>query len=157
MWRRTPHSAVAGSAAGLRFAIVAAGYNPELAEALLEHCRTTLTEAGADWRRCRIVRVPGSFEIPVAAGRLARSRRYDCVIALGVVIQGQTSHADHIAGAVAQGLTAISIATGVPTVFGVVTARNRRQAVARCCAAGYNRGREAAQTGIAMARLCKSL
>lgn len=156
MLRRPPKTPPA-PATRLRFAIVAARYNAALADTLLEHCRATLTAAGVDWRRCRTVRVPGSFEIPAAAVKLARSCRYDCVIALGVLIEGQTSHAEHIATAVAHGLTTIAIQTGVPTVFGVVTARNRRQAEVRCRSNHYNRGREAALTGIEMARLCKGL
>jgi 6,7-dimethyl-8-ribityllumazine synthase len=136
----------------LRFGIAAARYNPELAEALLENCLAEL--AGAN---CRVIRVPGSFEVTAAAARLANSRRCDCVIALGVLLQGQTSHAEHIGSAVAHGLTQISILTGVPTVFGIVTARTLRQARVRCLSTTYNRGREAARTAIEMARIWKDL
>jgi len=95
--------------------------------------------------------VPGSFEVTVAAAKLAQSGRYDCVIGLGVLLQGETSHAEHIAGAVAHGLTTIAITTGVPTVFGIVTANTLRQARVRCLGKTYNRGREAARTAIEMA------
>jgi 6,7-dimethyl-8-ribityllumazine synthase len=156
MLRRPPKQAET-SAAGLRFAIVAARYNDRLADALVANCVATLTAAGADLSRSRVVRVPGTFEVTAAAGKLAKTRRYDCVIALGVLLQGQTSHAEHIAGAVAQGLTTIAILTGVPTVFGIVTANNLRQATVRCQGRDYNRGREAAWTGIEMARLWKHL
>lgn len=141
------------SARGLRFGIAAACYNPELADALLAHCVKTLEQAGA--HTVRVVRVPGSFEVTAAAGWLARSGRYDCVIGLGVILKGQTSHAHHIADAVAHGLTAIASQTGVPTVFGIVTANTLQQARVRCLGAEYNRGREAARTAIAMARLRK--
>jgi len=144
------------SARGLRFGIAAACYNPELADALVESCVKTLRGAGARDRDIRVLRVPGTFEVCAAATWLAKSRRCDCVIALGVVLQGETSHANHIADAVAHGLTNITIATGVPTVFGVVTANNLKQARVRCFSADYNRGREAAETGIAMATLWKS-
>jgi len=142
------------SAAGLRFGVAAACYNPELADALVASCAKTLRDAGA--RDVRVLRVPGSFEISAAAAWLAKSRRCDCVIGLGVILKGQTAHAHHIADAVAHGLTAISIATGVPAVFGVVTANTVAQARVRCLSANYNRGREAAETAITMARLWKN-
>lgn len=145
------------SATGLRFGVVSARYNPELADALLDHCRTALLAAGASPRRVVVVRVPGSFEVTAAAARLAKSGQCDCVVALGVLLQGETRHAQHIGDAVANGLTQISILTGVPTVFGIVTAANLRQARVRCASRQHNRGREAAQTAIEMARLWKTL
>ena len=144
------------SANGLRFGISAACYNPDLADALVDNCVKTLRDAGARARDIRVLRVPGSFEITAAATWLAKSRRCDCVIGLGVILQGQTQHAEHIADAVAHGLTQISIVTGVPTVFGIVTANNLKQARVRCLSADYNRGREAAHTAIHMAHLCKT-
>jgi 6,7-dimethyl-8-ribityllumazine synthase len=145
------------SAAGLRFGIAAASYNDELADALLSNCLDTLAKAGADLRDIEIVRVPGSFEVSAAAAWLARTGKCDCVIGLGVLLKGQTDHARHLGTAVAHGLTDIAIQTGVPTVFGIVTANNLRQARVRCLGKRYNRGREAAQTAIAMARLWKKL
>ena len=125
--------------------------------ALLAHCLHTLTEAGAAARDIKVVLVPGSFEVSAVAAKLAKSGKYDCVIGLGVILQGETSHAHHIADAVANGLTAIAIQTGVPTVFGIVTANNLKQARVRCLGKQYNRGREAAQTAIEMARLWRNL
>jgi 6,7-dimethyl-8-ribityllumazine synthase len=142
------------SAGGLRFGIAAACYNPELADALVENCEKTLRNAGA--RDVRVLRVPGSFEISAAAAWLAKSRRCDCVIGLGVILKGETAHAHHIADAVAHGLTQISYLTSIPTVFGVVTANTIAQARVRCLSNNYNRGREAAETAITMARLWKS-
>jgi 6,7-dimethyl-8-ribityllumazine synthase len=142
------------SAAGLRFGIAAARYNPELADELVESCRQALAAAGA--KDIHILRVPGTFEVTAAALKLAKSRKCDCVIGLGVILQGETSHAHHIADAVAHGLTNITLQTGVPTVFGIVTANNLRQAQVRCRSKDYNRGREAAETGVAMAQLCKT-
>jgi 6,7-dimethyl-8-ribityllumazine synthase len=141
----------------LRFGIAAACYNPELADSLVANCVAALRAAGADIAKCRVIRVPGSFEVTAAATWLAKSRQYDCVIGLGVILQGETSHAHHIADAVAQGLTSITIQTGVPTVFGIVTANTLKQAKVRCLGQEYNRGREAAGTAIQMARLWKNL
>lgn len=145
------------SARGLRFGIAAASYNPSLADALVANCLDTLAKAGANMKATRVVRVPGSFEVSAAAARLAKSGKFDCVIGLGVIVQGETSHAQHIASAVAHGLTEITIATGIPTVYGIVTANNLRQARVRCLGRKYNRGREAALTGITMAHVWKTL
>ncbi len=150
-------SAHASSAAGLRFGVVAAQYNRKLADALLTNCLDTLGQAGAETADVKVVRVPGSFEISGAAGRLAKSGQYDCIIALGVLLQGQTQHAAHIGAAVAHGLTQIAVQTGVPTIFGVVTANTEKQARVRCLSRTYNRGREAALTAVEMAQLCKNL
>jgi 6,7-dimethyl-8-ribityllumazine synthase len=140
------------NAAGLRFGIAAARFNPDLTEPLLQQCIGTLTGAGVNPSHIAILRVPGSFEVSVAAARLAQSRRHHCVIGLGVILQGETSHAHHIADAVAHGLTQIAIATGVPTVYGIVTANTLQQARARCLGK-LNRGAEAAHAAIQMALL----
>jgi 6,7-dimethyl-8-ribityllumazine synthase len=145
------------SAAGLRFGIAAARYNTELADALLANCLDSLAKAGADMRDIKILRVPGSFEVTAAAAKLARSRKCDCVIGLGILLQGQTRHAQHIGDAIAHGLTNIAVYLGVPTVFGIVTAENLQQARVRCAGQKHNRGREAARTAIEMARLWKNL
>jgi 6,7-dimethyl-8-ribityllumazine synthase len=142
-----------GRAAGLRIGIAAAQYNTALADGLVDNCVATLRAAGVRECDITVLRVPGSFEVSVAAAKLARSRRCDCVIGLGVLVQGETSHAQHIAGAVAHGLTDIAIVTGIPTVFGIVTANNLKQAHVRCLGRQHNRGREAAETALAMARL----
>ncbi len=144
------------SAAGLRFGIASARYNSDLADALVEHCVDALTAAGARQRDIKVMRVPGSFEISVAAARLARSGKFDCVIGLGVILKGETSHAQHIADAIAHGLTWVAIETGVPTVYGIITADKLRQAQVRCLGQKHNRGREAAQTAIEMAALWKN-
>jgi len=144
------------SATGLRFGIAAARYNTDLSDALLANCLDTLAKAGADTRDIKILRVPGSFEVTAAAARLARSGKCDCVIGLGILLQGETRHAQHIGDAVAHGLTNIAIHLGVPTVFGIVTANNVKQARERCIGKKHNRGREAAWTAIEMARLWKN-
>jgi len=143
------------SAAGLRFGIAAARYNVDLADSLLANCLDTLAKAGADIRDIKVLRVPGSFEVSAAAAKLARSGKCDCVIGLGILLQGETRHAQHIGDAVAHGLTTISILLGVPTVFGIVTAGTVNQARVRCIGKKHNRGREAALTAIEMARTWK--
>jgi 6,7-dimethyl-8-ribityllumazine synthase len=140
-------------ARGLRFGIAAARYNTEFTDALLKNCVEALEGAGARPGDIRVLRVPGSFEVSVAAARLARSKGVDCVIGLGVLLEGQTSHAEHIADAVAHGLTEVAIRWNVPTIFGIVTAETLKQARVRCLGREYNRGREAAATAIEMARL----
>jgi 6,7-dimethyl-8-ribityllumazine synthase len=150
---RAQRTTTKGTATGLRIGIAAALYNTALADGLLDNCVATLRAAGVREKDITVLRVPGSFEVTVAAAKLARSRRCDCVIGLGVLVQGETSHAQHIAGAVAHGLTDIAIATGIPTVFGIVTANNLKQARVRCLGRQHNRGREAAETALAMARL----
>lgn len=145
------------SAAGLRFGVVAARYNTDLADALLANCLDTLAKAGADTRDIKVVRVPGTFEVTAAAAKLAKSGKHDCLVGLGILVQGETRHAQHIGNAVAHGLTNIAIHTGVPTVFGIVTANNLKQARVRCIGKQHNRGREAALTAIAMGRLWKNL
>jgi len=145
------------SAAGLRFGVAAARYNTDLADALLANCVDTLAKAGADTRDIKVLRVPGSFEVTAAAARLARGGKCDCVIGLGILLEGETRHAQLVGSAVAHGLTNIAIHTGVPTVFGIVTADNLKQARVRCLGKKHNRGREAALTAIEMARLWKNL
>ena len=152
MKRKELNSATSSKATGLRFGIAAARYNPELADALVANCLDVLEGA-----KCQIIRVPGTFEVTAAAARLAKSGKFDCVIALGILIQGETTHAQHISAAVAHGLTTIAIQTGVPIIFGVVTTDNLRQARVRCLGKTYNRGREAARTAIEMARTWKNL
>jgi 6,7-dimethyl-8-ribityllumazine synthase len=145
------------SAAGLRFGIAAARYNTDLADALLSNCVDTLAKAGADTRAIKVLRVPGTFEVTAAATRLAKSGECDCVIGLGILLEGETRHAHLIGSAVAHGLTNIAIQTGVPTIFGIVAANKMKQARVRCLGKKHNRGREAALTAIEMARLWKNL
>jgi 6,7-dimethyl-8-ribityllumazine synthase len=150
--RRNVPQAKLENATGMRFGIAASRFNADLTEPLLQQCLETLAAAGVRSRDIRVLRVPGTFEVSVAAARLAKSGKYDCVIGLGVVLQGETSHAHHIADAVAHGLTEIAIATGVPTLYGIVTANTLQQARVRC-RGKLNRGAEAARAAIEMALL----
>lgn len=139
---------------GARFSvgIVAARYNAELVEALLATVRTRLTEAGVPVARITVLRVPGSHEVPVAAQWLARGGKRDVVIALGVLIGGDTSHHEMVGQSVSQALQQVALASGTPVINGVVVANTFKQAEARC-RGKINRGAEFAQAALEMAAL----
>jgi len=143
-------------ASGGTFAIVAARYNAEFVDAMLHAAREELLRAGA---HVRIVRVPGAFEIPVAVSRLAqsKSRRYDAIICLGVIFQGETSHAQHIGWGVTHALAQIQVLQKIPVIHGVFVFEKVKHARVRCLGKKHNRGTEAAQTALEMARVIKGL
>jgi len=141
------------SARSRRFAIVCAEYHPEFVEPLLSAAERELRAAGARPKNILVVRVPGSFEIPVVAARLARSGRFDAILALGVVIQGKTLHAQHILEAVANHLQGIAVETGIPIIHQVLSPANRADARKRTWPGPYHRGVEAARTAVRMAAL----
>ncbi|MCX7826022.1 MAG: 6,7-dimethyl-8-ribityllumazine synthase [Verrucomicrobiae bacterium] len=145
------------AANGLRFAIIAARYNQRYTDALVQHASRALRLAGAAPGDIRIVRVPGAFEIPVVASRLASSGHYDALIALGVIIRGETAHADLIGTEITRALGAIALREELPVIHEVLLLNNQQQAHARCLDARHNRGTEAALTAIEMARLMKEL
>ncbi|HYI93198.1 MAG TPA: 6,7-dimethyl-8-ribityllumazine synthase [Bryobacteraceae bacterium] len=144
-------------ARGLKFAIIAARFNSFIVERLLDGAMDALRRTGADLDALTIVKVPGSWEMPVVAAELARQKRYDGVICLGAVIRGETPHFDYVAGNAASGLAGISAETGVPIAFGVLTTNTVEQAVDRAGAKSGNKGFDAAMTAIEMAQLLKSL
>jgi len=135
---------------GLTVGIVAARYNEEIVEALVEGALRALEEHGA--KAEPVLSVPGSFEIPIAAQALADAGRVDAVICLGCVIKGETAHFEHIAEGAARGIQDVALETGVPCVFGVLTTYTEEQARART-----DKGREAAETAIEMANLLKTV
>lgn len=137
------------------FGIVAARYNSALADALLQNVVAQLTAAGVKQRRIRIVRVPGSHEAPWAAQALAR-KKFDCVIALGVLIGGDTNHHEMVGTSVSHALQQVALATRTPVVNGVIVTENLKQAKARCLGA-VNRGAEFARAALEMAALHRSL
>jgi 6,7-dimethyl-8-ribityllumazine synthase len=139
-------------AKGLRFAIVVARFNPAITDKLLQGAQEALKAAGA--AEVNVAYVPGAFELALAALHFAKS--YDAVIALGAVIRGETPHFDFVAGAAAQGLQHVSIQTGKPVSFGVLTTDTFQQAVDRAGGAHGNKGFDAAMTAIEMARLVAS-
>ena len=154
MLRKTPKSKKL-SAAGT-FAIVASRYNSQFVDAMLRAAKAELLRAGA---RVQIVRVPGAYEIPVVAAKLARQDipRLSAIICLGVILRGQTVHAAHIGDAVSRALMDIQLATEVPVIHEVLLLENADQARARCLDRKHNRGTEAAQTALEMARVMATL
>ena len=141
---------------GGRFAIVASEYNARYVDAMVRAARAELKSAGAE--EVRVVRVPGAFEVPVAAGALARQcPGWDAVICLGVIMQGQTSHAQHVGEAVTAALAQIAVTTGVPMIHEVLVFTSEEQARVRCLGRKFNRGAEAAQTALKMAAVMREL
>lgn len=145
------------SARGFSFAIVVSRFNEFITAKLLDGAIDALTRHGAEPEGIDVIRVPGAFEIPVTAKRLASSYRYDAVICLGAVIRGATPHFDYVAGEAARGIAAAALETGVPVIFGIITAETIEQAVERAGTKLGNRGFEAALTAIEMAHLFTQL
>jgi 6,7-dimethyl-8-ribityllumazine synthase len=141
---------------GFHFAIVASKYNGEYVDAMVGAAERALTEARAS---VRVVRVPGAYEIPAVTARLARrkSPRFAAIICLGVILRGETTHAQHIGEAVSHALADIQVETEVPIIHEVLLLENRQQAEVRCLSKDHNRGLEAAQTALEMARIMGSL
>jgi len=140
----------------LTFGIVVAEWNAHITHALYEGCYDTLLKHGAKPDNIHTVQVPGSFELPAGARILHGQHKLDAVICLGCVIKGETSHNEYINNAVAQGLTSLSIATGSPFIFGVLTPNDEQQALDRAGGQHGNKGVEAAVTAIRMAALKKN-
>ncbi|HEX8201071.1 MAG TPA: 6,7-dimethyl-8-ribityllumazine synthase [Isosphaeraceae bacterium] len=136
-----------------RFAIVAARFNALVTEALLAGCRDAFVRHGVAEERLDVAWVPGSFEIPLVARKLAETGRYVAVICLGCVIRGETGHYDHVAGQAAGGVMQASLATGVPVIFGVLTTETVEQALNRAGLKSGNKGAEAALAAIEMVNL----
>jgi 6,7-dimethyl-8-ribityllumazine synthase len=145
----------AADARGLTFAIVVARFNSAITERLLEGAREALQKAGAAGHQ--VFHVPGAFELPLAAMKLARRGGFDAIIALGAVVRGDTPHFDYVAGEAASGLQRVALDTGVPVAFGVLTTDTMEQAEARAGGGALentsgNKGFDAAMTAIEMAR-----
>ncbi len=142
---------------GLRVGIVTSRFNELLSTRLLDGAMDALTRHGVEGDAVDVAWVPGGFEIPLAARKLADSGRYDAVIALGVVIRGGTPHFEYVATEVAKGIAAASVAAGVPVIFGVITADTIEQAVERAGTKAGNKGWDAALSAIEMANLMKRM
>ena len=157
--RHLPPTETRGSevATGCRFAIVVSRFNEAITSGLLSGARAALATAGVKDSDVRLVHVPGAFEIPAAALRLARTGEFDAIIALGCLIKGDTMHFEYIAEAASQGIMDVSVATGVPVSFGVLTTMTEEQAIARSAAGDGNKGAEAARAAIEMATLFRQL
>src|SRR5712692_5465790 len=145
------------SSKGLRFAIVVARFNSFITERLLAGAVDALARTGCAESDMEIVKVPGSWEMPVVARELAEGKRYDAIICLGAVIRGDTPHFDYVAGEAAKSLGQVAVQTGVPVAFGVLTCNTLEQAIDRAGAKGGNKGFDAAMTAIEMADLLRRL
>lgn len=129
---------------GMKIAIVVGRFNSMISDRLLSGAVSAFVRGGGDEKDLTVLKVPGSFEIPLAALKLARSKKYDGILCLGAVIRGGTPHFDYIANEVAKGIAHVNFDTGVPTAFGIITADNLEQAIERAGTKQGNKGEEAA-------------
>jgi 6,7-dimethyl-8-ribityllumazine synthase len=144
-------------ATGFRFALVVSKYNDFVTDRLQAGALAALAASGVGSEDITVVRVPGAFEIPLAAQHAAESGRYDAVVCLGCLIRGETAHFEYISSAVAQGLTSAAAATGVPMAFGVLTTNSAEEALARAGDGSSNKGHEAAVAAVEMAEIVAQL
>ena len=144
-------------AEGMKIGIVAARFNEFIVSRLLGGAEDALLRHGANGDDITAVWVPGAFEIPTAALKMAQSGKYDAVICLGAVIRGSTSHYDYVCSEVSKGVAQIALQTGVPTLFGVVTTENIEQAIERAGTKAGNKGYDAAMAAIEMVNLTRLL
>lgn len=144
-------------AEGLKFAIVVSRFNDFITSKLLDGAVDALVRHGAREEDIDVVRVPGSFEIPLTAKKMASKGSYHAVICLGTVIRGATPHFDYVASEVSKGIASVSLETGVPIAFGVITSDTIEQAVERAGTKSGNKGFDAALTAIEMAQVMKKL
>jgi 6,7-dimethyl-8-ribityllumazine synthase len=142
---------------GARFVVVASRFNNFIVEKLIDGALDALARHGADPANVAVVRVPGAWEMPTAVARVARKDKFDAVVALGAVIRGSTPHFDYIAAEVTKGLAHISLSSGVPVAFGVLTTDTIEQAVERAGTKAGNKGFDAALSAIEMVSLGRSL
>jgi len=140
-----------------RFVILASRFNEFVVDALVRGALDTLRRHGASDKQVEIVRVPGAYDMPLVARRLAASRRYDAIIALGAVIRGQTPHFDYVASECAAGLSRVAAETGIPVAFGVLTTETVEQAVDRAGGKAGNKGADAAATALELVNLLRRL
>jgi 6,7-dimethyl-8-ribityllumazine synthase len=141
----------------LRFAILAARFNDFIVDQLVRGAVDALKRHGAGDKQIELVRVPGAFDMPLVARKLAQSRKYDAIVALGAVIKGATAHFDFVAGECAGGLARVAQETGVPIAFGVLTTDTIEQAIERAGTKAGNKGADAAVTAIELANLLRRI
>lgn len=144
-------------AKGFRFGVVASRFNELLSSKLLDGALDALKRHDADEKSIDLAWVPGAFELPLAAQRMAATGRYDAVICLGVIIRGSTPHFEYVAAEAAKGIAKVSLDSGVPVAFGVITADSVDQAVERAGTKAGNKGWQAALVGIEMADLMRAM
>ena len=143
--------------AGLHLALVASRFNEKVTLRLVDGARSALERYGVKEDDVDLAWVPGAFELPLAARRLAESHRYDAIVCLGAVIRGETPHFEYVSAEVARGVSEVSRDTGVPVVFGVITLDKREQALARAGGSKANKGADAIATAIEMVNLLRQL
>ncbi len=143
------------NAEGFRFALIASRWNDFITSRLVEGALDALERLGADEKSVELYKVPGSFEIPLLALKLASSGKYDAVICLGTIIRGQTPHFEYIAGEVTKGIAQAGMQTGVPVIYGIVTADTLEQAIDRAGVKLGNKGFEAAMSAVELVNLYK--
>ena len=144
-------------AKGKKFGIVLSRFNSFIAERLLEGAIDALVRSGVSDKEIEVARVPGAYEIPLVAQKMARSQRYDAVICLGAVIRGATPHFDYVAGEAAKGVAQVGLETGIPVLFGVLTTDTIEQAIERAGSKAGNKGAECAIAAIEMVNLLGQL
>lgn len=144
-------------AQGFRFAIVASRWNDFLTSKLTEGALDTLERLGAAEKNVEIFKVPGSFELPLTAMKVAEDGKFDAVICIGVVIRGETPHFEYVAGEAAKGVAQVSMETGVPVLFGIITADTVEQALNRAGIKSGNKGVEAAMSAVEIVNLYKEI
>jgi 6,7-dimethyl-8-ribityllumazine synthase len=142
---------------GLKFAIVVSRFNSFITERLVAGALDALERSGASQEDIELIKVPGSWEMPLVVAELAKQKRHDAVICLGAVIRGETPHFDYVAGEAAKGIAHASLDSGVPVAFGVLTTNSLDQAVDRAGAKSGNKGFDAAMTAIEMANLLRQI
>ena len=145
------------SSKGFRFAIVVSRWNDFLTSKLLDGALDALESTGADETSIEVFKVPGSFELPLTALKAAQTGGFDAVIAIGVVIRGETPHFDYVAGQAASGITQAGLQTGIPVVFGVVTTDTVEQAINRSGVKSGNKGYEAAMSAVEVVNLYREM
>lgn len=141
----------------LRFAVVQSKFNEKICDGLLTGALSCFKEYGIKEKDILIVKVPGAFEIPIAAEKLALQKKYDAIVCLGAVIKGETAHFEYISKAVTDGILQVGLKYEIPVIFGVLTAYTEEQAEARAGKKENNKGREAAEAAVEMANLMKRL
>lgn len=145
------------SAKGMRFGIVAGRFNDFICSRLIDGAVDALSRSGADSKDIDVYRVPGAFEIPPAAKKVAKSGKYDAVICLGAVIRGATPHFEYISAEVSKGIAVVGLETEVPVIFGVITTDNLEQAIERAGSKSGNKGWDAALSAIEMVDLFRKI
>ena len=144
-------------AKGLKFALIASRFNEFITNKLLDGAVDALIRHGADEQNIEVIKVPGSFEIPLVAKKVVKKKKYDAVICLGTIIRGATPHFEYVASETAKGIAIVSLESEIPVAFGIITADNIEQAIERSGTKSGNKGWDAAIVAIEMAQLLKKL